>query len=283
MGSFVQSTLADVINFRQQIANNRQRFLVEKERELNNLMGDLQVQISSLETTRQKLYGLLQEEGAFDSIRNTYEQLIEEKVQLERNNSKLNQVQEIESSILDLKTRLATLTRDIIDNIRNSQNDINTLRLLYKEILESAIFVDKSTEGGYLDIEESSGSTSPVNVIVDVPKSESLGKYRFKMLAYSLTVFFNILFSNRNLPHFLIHDGVFHSIARKTTVNVLNYIHQRSLNLHNFQYIFTGNEDEILIPLAERDIYGHYEFDLNECIIATYESVPEKMIFKREF
>lgn len=283
MGTFIQATLSEVIEFREQIAENRRRYLAEKERELNSAMTDLLKEISKLEEKRQELYSLLQEEGAFDSVRHAYEQLIEEKVSLERNNAKLSQLQEIEDSIAEHQKRLSELTAVIIQDIRASQHHIDRLRLLYKEILENAIFVDRSTEGGYLDIRESAQQLSPVQIVVDVPKSESLGKDRFRLLAYSLTVFLNIIRSGRRLPHFLIHDGVFHSIDRKTVVNVLNYVHQQSQITPNFQYIITGNEDELVIPESEKSLYGTYKFDFQQCVIATYESLPEKMIFRHEF
>lgn len=84
------------------------------------------------------------------------------------------------------------------------------------------------------------------------------------------------------MPHFLVHDGVFHGIARKTVVNVLNYIYSKSLEFGDLQYIVTGNGDEFEIPDSERSLY-HYEFDFQDSVIVTYEAVPEKMIFRREF
>jgi uncharacterized protein YydD (DUF2326 family) len=282
LGTFVEKTLDEVIQFRREIAENRRRFLTDKERELEGAISQVMSDITALERKRQKLYNLLQEKGAFDSIRHTYEQLIEEKVDLERSSAKLTQLLEMQSSIAKLRLRLSELTSAIIEDIRASQEQINALRLLYKEILENAIFVDKSTQGGYLDVQEDSSKRPPIDIIVNVPKSESLGKYQFSLLAYDLTVFFSIIRSGRRLPHFLIHDGVFHSIARKTVVNVLNHVYQQSLANSGFQYIITGNEDEFEIPPSERSLY-QYHFDFDKVVVVTYEATPEKMIFKREF
>lgn len=283
LGAFVKQTLDEVIQFRQQIADNRQRFLVDRERELELAITETLNNLEILDKKRKKLYDLLQERGALDSIRNTYEQLIEERVNLERTNAKLNQIFDLEILISGLKNDLSQLNIEIIENLKADQNKINDLRLLFKEILDSALFVDESTEGGYFDITKDNRMGSPANIVVVVPKSASLGQHRFSLLAYSLTVFLNIVRNDRNLPHFIVHDGMFHSIASKTIVNVLNYIYRQSLIFPNFQYIITGNEDEISILPSGKSITGDYEFDFEKSIIATYEAVPEKMIFGREY
>ena len=279
LGEFVQKTLDEVIEFRHQIADNRRRFLADKEAEVKAAIDDALREISQLEGRRQKLYGLLQEVGAFDSLRHTYEQLIEEKVSLERDNSVLNRLSEIETSLADLKAETAELARAILSDIQQSQQRINELVLLFDEILENAVLVDPSSRGGYLDIKPTPNQALPAKIEVDVPKSDSLGKFVFGILAYDLTMFLNIVRTHRKLPHFLIHDGVFHGIDRRTAVKVLNYVHRQSLTNPGFQYIITGNEDEIFVSPS----YGKYDFDVEGCTIAIYEDDPAKMIFKHEF
>lgn len=283
LGEFVQKTLDEVIRFRQQIAENRRRFLAERERDLRIAIEGVLKEISFLEGRRQRLYRLLQEAGAFDSIRHTYEQLIEERVSLERDNALLLRLSELEASLAELKARAAELTRAIIEDVQQSEYLINGLRLLFDEILENAFFVNETERGGYLDIRATSSQTAPASITVNVPKSASLGKYVFGILAYDLTAFLNIVRKERRLPTFLIHDGVFHGIDTKTVVNVLNYVHRQSLLTPGFQYIITANEDELFIASSKEEIYGKYEFDLERSTIVTYEDTPDRMIFKRDF
>lgn len=283
LAKFVRKTLDEVIQFRQQIATNRRTFLLAREKQLKETIAIVLDDISNLEQKRKKLYRLLQEEGAFDSIRHNYEQLIEEKVNLERNNAKIVQMAELEMRISALRTRASELANMIIEDIQKSEQQINLLRLIYKEILENAIFVDSSTTRGSLDISKYPDREIPTGIVVSVPQSESLGKHRFSLLAYALTVFLNLIRNELPLPHFLIHDGVFHSIARKTVVNVLNFVYHESLLNPKFQYIVTGNDDEFYIPPSEEVLYGRYDFDFDKHVIARYETTPEKKIFKREF
>lgn len=284
LASFVKKTLQDVVDFRSQIANNRKKFLADREKDLKDAIEELTNEIKNLENRRTQLFGLIQEEGAFDSIKNAYESLISEKVTLERDSARLNQYLETDTAIAALNKKISEISFAVINDVQESQKTINELRLLYKKILDSAIFVEEATEEGYLDVTvDNSQKASPIDIIVSVPKNKSLGKNRFGLLAYSLTVFFHLLTSKRQLPYFLIHDGVFHGIDKRTIVNTLNYIYQQISTEIPFQYIITGNEEEFYIPPQEASSFGEYIFDFDKTIIATYGSRPDQMIFGREF
>lgn len=284
LGKFVQATLAEVLEFRRQISENRKKFLADREKKLEQAINLTLKEIIELEERRKKLYLFLNEVGALDSIKNAYEQLMMEKVDAERSKTKLIHWQEINEAIAQETTRLTELIGEISRIIQANQKNIDGLRLLFKEILENVIFMDENEnlEKGYLDIKSNLNQQNPLDIIINIHKEASLGKYRFKLLAYSLTVFFNIITQGRLLPHFLIHDGVFHGMDKRTMLNALNYIYEKSRIHPTFQYIVTGNEEEFDLN-SGGDVLGNYAFDFPEHIIAIYESSPEKMIFKREY
>ena len=118
---------------------------------------------------------------------------------------------------------------------------------------------------------------------MEIPKADALGQSRLKIAAYDLMVFLNNTRMVREVPDFLVHDGVFHAISPKTVVNTLNYIFHQHLRYPNFQYIVTFNEDEIDIPGGKKGQYGSFDFDWEEQLIAVYEDIPSRMIFKRDF
>jgi len=280
LANFVKQTLDEVISFRKEIIENRRKFLIKRETELNKSINVILNDISKLEEERSKLYKLLQEEKALDSIINTYEQLINEKAKIERNMSSIRNIQEIERTIADLDIDKSIIISKIIDNIDGSKYRITELTSLFNNILRSAIFLDEKVEGAYFDVKASTSRRNlPVDILINVPRPDALGQSRFRILAYDLMAFFNILDTRATLPHFLIHDGVFHSISKKTVINILNYIYSQHLRYTNFQYIITANEEEIIIPPN----IGDYRFDWKQMVIAKYEDIPEKTIFKREF
>jgi len=281
LSHFVKQTLDDVISFRREIADNRKKFLMKRETELNSAINNILDDISALEEERSKLYKLLQEKEALDSIMNTYEQLINEKTKIERNTSSIRNIQEIEKSIADLEIEKSRTISYMMDDISKSRETIEKLISLFNDILRKAILLDEPSIRGYFNIEASSKRTLPVNVLINVPMHNALGQERFKILAYDLMVFFNIIETRPDSPYFLIHDGVFHSIVKKTVINVLNYVYSMYLRYPKFQYITTMNEDEVLVHPDDR--IGDYRFDWRQMVIAEYEDIPEKKIFKRQF
>lgn len=284
LGNFVQQKLDDVLQFRKDISENRKRFLQDREKKLQDAIEKVLKTISGYEEERKTLYGILDEKKALDSIKNTYGLLIEEKSRLKDSTIHLKDINDLETSISIAESSVADSRTGVIKALRDAETTLENLRKLFFDIINHAVFVDSDIEGAYLDIKtDGSSKTIPARIVVNVPKSESLGKSRFKVLAYDLLVFLNIIRSNRDLPHFLVHDGVFHSIDPRTAVKLLNYIHSQWLNHQNFQYIATFNEEEIHIPGEKKSVYGTYDFDWEKLVVARYEDVPAKMIFRRNF
>ncbi len=280
-GGVVKNKLDDVIAFRKKLAENRQIFLKDKEAELNQEIKDISSQISSLEEKRAHLYKLLDEKKELDSIKNTYTLLIEEKTKKERLLTSISDVNRLDEEIYKKKMEITQAIASIAEEINQVQDKIKRISALFFEII-GRTFPDNAKEAVF-DIRPNPEVASPLRISVDVPKSAALGNTRFKILAYDLTVFLNIITTKRNLPRFLIHDGIFHGIGIKTVVRTLNLIHSKHLQFPNFQYIITANENEISVPSDKKDIYGKYDFNMNDHIIATYKDNPEQMIFKREY
>ncbi len=123
----------------------------------------------------------------------------------------------------------------------------------------------------------------PFSISLEIPKADALGQSRLKIVAYDLMVFLKSRLDKRNLPDFLVHDGVFHAIAHKTLANVLNHMYHRSLLLQNFQYIVTFNEDEITVPSENEEKFVKLEFDWTDFVVAEYSDSENGTIFRRSF
>jgi len=281
-GNAVQQRLDNIISFRKKLSENRKRFLITKETELSEEIEKIKDEISRLETKRSSLYRLLDEKQALDSIKNTYQLMLEEKAKKERLISSIDSINRIDEELYRQQRLISEAITDISKDMGSVQEQIKLLSSTFSEIVRESIHIDEAHEAIF-DIRPSPNINSPLKISIEVPKSASFGKQRLKVLTYDLTVFFNILENERKLPYFLVHDGVFHGIDIKTVVRVLNLVHSMFLKKHNFQYIITANEAEISIPEDKKDVYGQYNFDLNESLIVTYKDIPEEMIFGREY
>lgn len=282
VASVVSKELNDVLDFRKRLSENRMKFLVKKESELQTEIEKLNEDISKLEERRVTLYKILDEKRALDSIKNTYSLLIEEKTKKERLTAFVSQIDDIDKRIYKLNQDITKTISDISSEINSTQDKINKISSLFFEIIEECIKTDNKSDITF-DIRPNPDITSPLDIAINVPKSDALGKSRLKILSYDLTVFFTIIQNKRHLPFFLAHDGVFHGIDIKTVIKVLNYVNSKHLRYPDFQYIVTANENEIFIPEDKKSVYGHYNFNIEDKIIVTYTDNPEEMIFKQEY
>lgn len=281
-GDAVRKTLKDVMGFRKDLAESRARFLQSQEEELSKELEQITGSISSLETRRSELYKILEEKKALDSLKNNYSYLVFEKSKREQLGTSVKQLNDLNNEIVKLNEKISVTVTDIFNETRKVESQISQIQTLFLDILSSAIRISNLDEAVF-DIRPTPKVSSPFDITVDVPKSEALGKARLKILTYDLTVFFNIIRQKRALPNFLIHDGTFFSIDKKTIISLLNHVYSKFLQNQKMQYIITANEDEIYIPDNKKPLYGDYKFDIDECTIAKYKDIPSEMIFKREY
>lgn len=281
-GEAVKKQLDDVIQFRKKLAENRKKFLIGKETELSTEIEAITGKISELEHKRSAFYKILDEKQALDSIKNTYQLLVEEKTKKERLAGSIESINKIDKELYRQNTLISESVSNMAENMNSVQEQLKSISSTFSEIVRESIHVD-DVHDVVFDIRPRPNISSPLRISIEVPKSASLGKQKLKVLAYDLTVFFNLIENERKLPHFLVHDGVFHGIDIKTVVRVLNLANSMYLKNHNFQYIITANEKELDIPEDKKEIYGQYDFDLSETIVAKYKDIAEEMIFKREY
>lgn len=285
-GSAIKKSLDEIKQFKSEILENRNKFLVSKEKELEISIDSIFKDLSKLEGERTLLLKGLNELGALDKLESTYEELIKEQSLVERQNQILIQVDEYNRILSDQEIVLSQVRRDISEDVQKAEIELNELRELFTEILSSALFLNEEDSSGYFDISltRNNKTNLPFKIDVSIPKSGSLGQEDLKTIAYDIMIFLNAIKNNRSIPNFLIHDGVFGNMSHKTMVNYLNYIYKKHLELYeikNFQYIVTFSEDEIEIPANKKDLYGEFDFEFDKKKIIELEDVDEKMLFKR--
>ena len=279
---FVHREFRQILDFRSELAENREKFLRQRTGELSEKMEKTMGEIVRLDERRRKLLKFLDEKEALDSLKNAYNDLVEQKAKYERVSGNIREIERVDLDISKIKERISAETTQVIQQVQACDALKKSLKTRFYDIISNAVFVDEDTEGVKFDISAESSRKIPADIDIDVPKSTALGHLVFKLLAYDLTVFFHSIHSGRNLPRFLFHDGVFHGVQPKTMINTLNYIYRQSLK-HRFQYIVTMNENEIFIPEEKENILGKLHFDLPSNIVARFEDRPEKMFFKRSF
>lgn len=285
-GDIVSRTLDEITTFKKEILENRNKFLISRESQLQKSIDEVLSDISKLEQKRSEHYKKLEEKGALESIENAYEQLTEAKAQLAGNLQILNQIEELQNMMSNLHVTISEVKRDILNELKQNEHILARLRALFLEILKNAILLEEDEMSGYFDISinaNSSRNSLPFTIEVEIPKADALGQSRLKLVAYDLMVFLNNIENKRVSPDFLIHDGVYHGISLNTKIKAMNYIYHLQLAHPDFQYFVTFNEDEIYVPDERREVVGQFDFDLETVVIAEFTDAPNGMIFKRDF
>ncbi len=279
-GDLVKKKLDEVIEFREVLAKNRSRFIKDREMEIKNNIENITNEIKEIESKRSKIYTELNERKAFDSIKSSYERLILEKEKKEKLLLFTNEINIVNKKITNENTKITKEVKNINNEMEKARKKIEDIRSIFFSIVKDLIFIE-NPEDAVLSINPDSDVRSPLKIKVEIPKSNSLGKFRLKMLIYDLTVFFNLINKKLMFPHFLIHDGIFHAIESRTVIKSLNLIHKMAIKSENLQYIFTANQDEL--KNYKDETLESLDFDIDNSIVAIYKDNPINMIFKREF
>ncbi len=198
----------------------------------------------------------------------------------------LKNIDELQESLGNISVTISEVKRDLMTDLKQYETTVNNLRKIFLDILKNAILLDEDNPSGYFDIKvnaDSNRNQLPFNVDIQIPKADALGLSRLKLVAYDLMVFLNNVNEKRDLPKFLIHDGVYHGISLDTIIRSMNYIYHQFLANPHFQYIVTFNEDEIYVPEEKESVVGKFDFDISPMIVAEFTDNPEGMIFKRDF
>jgi uncharacterized protein YydD (DUF2326 family) len=279
---FIKKSLNEVVEFREEISSNRRRFLKEREALYQEQLANIKNKVVGLESERARIYKMLDEKSAFDALKSAYANLVEEKARLSGQLSYVEQLDLVEGKIASKKSDVSNTVAKIVAEKNQFSLIIDEIKEIYLDLVEGSVDVDSSDVSPYFDIVLKAHQNSPLKLSLEVPRGSSLGKGRFKILAFDLTVFLVSVMRKTDFPSFLIHDGVFHAIAHKTRIKFLNYINSKLNSMNDVQYIITVNEDEIILPESE-GVTVDLDFDLAEKVLITLEDSPGSMLLGREF
>ena len=278
LSNYVKRTLNEVLEFRIELAKNRSRFVKEREIEVTNEISNVSTIIKEKENTRSRLYNILDSKGELNDITATYEQLLRERTRQEHLYDQISSIEKIETKLGETGTKIAETINEINEDISSNAEKTRDLISLFDEIISHTI--PEASNESVFNIRPRTNVTSPLVVTLNIPKEEALGNTRFKIVAYDLTLFLNMVINRYDYPNFLIHDGVFHGVGLKTIIRTLNHVEEKSRVYQSLQYIVTANEGELIQTPEERQKYGDYNFDLQSKIIAQYNDSEKGMIFK---
>lgn len=285
LGLAVRKTLTDVLSFRQSLADERLRFHGTQLRELESSRESSSKALGVLEGRRASLMRVYDQSNTSTSLLEAFERFAKKKIEVERISAGVADIAVVERVVQDLQLDVANAVHVAIRSIEQGESSVEDLRALFLEVVSEALGLTQSErEGAYLDVGTRDVGTRkavPVEIHVEVPREDALGGKRLSLVAFDLTVFLHAIDAGLRLPRFLVHDGAFHAISRRSTVRALNYIYRRTKG-EMFQYIATFNIDELSLTPEEEARDGHFEFDLEKVTVLRLDD-DQRRLFRKRF
>lgn len=290
LGAAMRRTLEEVIAFRRSLAQQRKRFHGKRLIELEETRDTALRKLVDLEQTRTRLMKAVDTTDFHETFDNALQRLATEHGALERQRAAMDQIKHFEARMSEFDLQMQVHRHDAAAALREVEDQVDAIRERFLEIVREAI-TTTADEGAdaVFDIASQTGSATqlPVKMTVSVPRVDALGYARLLVVAYDLTVLLHQVDTDMALPRFLIHDGAFHAIARRTVVKTLNFIARQAAAAamvgRPFQYITTFNEDELASADEELTRDGALEFDVVEATVITLSDAPTGGLFKRRF
>lgn len=240
----IKKTLDEAIKFRENIAKSRKEFLsseiLNTEKEINS-REDL---IQGFELERAKLFEFLQAKDAIKDLSEAYLSLSNKRNKLSELEGKIKLYQDLNSEKIEREAEIAKLYSEITNFIIEIKTDISNFRKVFFEV-HNAIYPENKDKSYGFTFEPNNRADSKVNMEVFLPADLSTGKNSAKTLIYDIAVLLHAMDNGINIPHFLIHDGVFDHMDKAHFIALYEYL-ENLAKTKKFQYILTVNEEGTL-------------------------------------
>lgn len=276
LGIKLKKTLDQAVEFKDKLVESRKNFIKAKIDEIQESIKENNKKINELDIKRSKIFSFLENKKAIKDLSGLFDIISEKTKEYNDLNGKISLLSDINKSYLNKKTEYAKLLEEINTFINKIKPGISSIREIYNEIY-SQLYSSEEKEG-FFDIVFDKAKQAKIYIIASSRDADGFGKNRGCILVYDLSLLFNIIKNNFIYPRFWVHDGVFNGIYKNQFVLTMNLLNQKAAT-SDFQYITTLNEDEEMVS----EKFGKLDFDLKECIIATYTNKTEGKIFKREY
>jgi len=279
LGVQVSKTLEEAIAFKKELAKSRQSFLREEVLALEEAIKRRNTEIEKLEEDRSKIFIFLEAKEAIRDLSEAYLQLSRKQEAINDLSGKIGLHTALIKEQAELKTEDAKLYSEIVNFIDGIQARESEIRAIFAEIYNS-IYIEFKDQSSF-SISGNDRKDQKIEINIHFPSDLSKGKNQGRTLVYDLAVVIQAMKEQRNIPRFLIHDGIFDGIDKAHFVHLYKYLQRITKNL-DFQYIVTLNEEGVLNDAT----FGEGAHELTSQRIEQESIIvltPDNKLFKKDF
>jgi len=279
LGIQVEHTLQEAIEFRRRLAASRRQFLSNEIETLRKKVADQRRQVEELDEKRQRIYAFLEARDAITDLTQAFQFINAKKDEANNLKSQLRLYNDAQQESLRMRQEAAALNVAINEYISSIRPYVEGIQALFDYVYNS---IYNRPSDSVFAISYNDKVESKFDIKVKTHDSDGWGKGRGCILVYDLAVLVSSLKQRRNLPSFIVHDGVFYGVHRAHFVSAMNLLHKLS-SQYDMQYIFTVNEDDAWVPDERSSDVGKLDFDFDKCKVAIYTERTEGKIFHRNY
>jgi len=274
----VNSTLKEAFEFRKNLSKSRKEFISLEISKLEKVILEREEKIKGFEDLRAKLFYFLSAKEAITDLTEAFFNL----------STKQNTLSEIEANskiLIDLSTELGEIeveisktTNDLIKFIENVNDEITSFYGQILEIYDNIYIGNKDKVQFSLTINKRKRSIIDIDLSMDDMFGK--GKNQGRTLIYDLAVIISNIKKNRNLPKFIIQDGIFDGVDKAHFIAVCEYINKLVNSGMRIQYITTINEEGTLSEkFGNTDLVDLETIEQQSVLILT----PNNKLLKTDF
>ena len=269
----VGKELENIINFNQRILESRKLFLKEFLEKLTSQKEHTLKNIKDLESKRADLININLNDKDTKFIKERTQYLVKQLAEKSDIKAKLSLIQESQDKKFKFEKNKISIREKISQEATNRIEKIRKIKSIFES--NFSLLLSNIAEASFT-VRSDVHSKKILEIVFKIPQKDSKGNYAYSFLLYDISLFFNLIKENYQLPKFLFHDGLFgEGIFTERVIRFINKIDEE-LQHNQFQYIITLNEDNI----REED-KKHFSFNFDEQIIVKLKQ--DNRFFKRNF
>ena len=262
----------DVVEFSQQLTNERYKYLQSELKESNEELAKNQQELKILNGQRSSALSILKERDTFVKYRQYQNDLVQIENEIFAYKQKLEGSQLVANyneSIEKLNQKIKSATEEIKKEISNDSTDYLAIRELfqhiYKEIFEyTALLIIEVNQSGNIEFD-----TSVLNQSQDLT-SNADGYTSTKILCLSFVLSILVYYSNKSFYRFAYFDGLTESWGNGHKLKFFELI-RNYCDTNNIQFSismiqsdlpagFNFSEGEVIRSLSRKDTLFGFEF-----------------------
>lgn len=264
----VKKTLQEAVEFRKNLSESRKDFITDEINRLSAIVEKREKKIKELEEKRSKLFYFLKAKEAITDLTEAFFNLSERQAKLSDLESNTKLLFDLSSELSEIEAELNTLYIHISKFIDEIQTRITDFYELIMDVYNS-LYIENSYSSKF-SLTPNKRKNSLLEIDISTPDMFGKGKNQGRTLVYDLALSISNIEKNRNLPRFLIHDGIFDGVDKAHFLSVWEYIDSLANSGIDFQYITTINEEGTLSEnFGNKDLISPKKIEENSILVLT--------------